>query len=510
MLKEFFNKTNIINLLCFIVTAFIMYSFLQPLLKLCTPFAESLFMPYISFIPNVGNASIWQVFTASDHCWIIWSPIYVLTNRYMPSLLNMHPVTYFETVNSTIILCVFALFMYAINNNFFKYFKSQIFKPLFILALFPVVLTFLTSTELQTIFCWDCWFWAYIFLPMFPLILISTAEYFYVKGENPSKHQIIVGAILLLLTAVGHEFFRFMLVSSLFIGFCLHKFFINRNLGFKKFLPAFLGITFINVLIFATRSWSEWFTKRTRIDIIQIIPEYLQNFYTYILKDNAFLIGLVIAAFLAVTFLVKNESKKRLFVCETSIIISLVAFLLLIIIGQDTFQIMLQHLGVRFLTKITLFSVFLSLMGFLIANLCETKEKVVALAATIITFFPLCSLRAFFFLDSTFYIENVRSKLYMIEKAFLLNGQKNRTLYNFCPNDGAFNDQLIYYLVNNYNKGDNVNEYTIKHSNKEDDEFISRSESMRKFLEKEANVTFTDEELEHPDFEMLRKIYLEQ
>ena len=314
----------------------------------------------------------------------------------------------------------------------------------------------------------------------------------------------------MLLTAVGHEFFRFMLVSSLFIGFCLHKFFINRNLGFKKFLPAFLGITFINVLIFATRSWSEWFTKRTRIDIIQIIPEYLQNFYTYILKDNAFLIGLVIAAFLAVTFLVKNESKKRLFVCETSIIISLFAFLLLIIIGQDTFQIMLQHLGVRFLTKITLFSVFLSLMGFLIANLCETKEKVVALAATIITFFPLCSLRAFFFLDSTFYIENVRSKLYMIEKAFLLNGQKNRTLYNFCPNDGAFNDQLIYYLVNNYNKGDNVNEYTIKHSNKEDDEFISRSESMRKFLEKEANVTFTDEELEHPDFEMLRKIYLEQ
>lgn len=98
----------------------------------------------------------------------------------------------------------------------------------------------------------------------------------------------------------------------------------------------------------------------------------------------------------------------------------------------------------------------------------------------------------------------------MIEKAFLLNGQKNRTLYNFCPNDGAFNDQLIYYLVNNYNKGDNVNEYTIKHSNKEEDEFISRSESMRKFLEKEANVTFTDEELEHPDFEMLRKIYLEQ
>src|SRR5574344_1193752 len=84
----------------------ITYVFL-PLTTTMSVNGESLYMPYISQEEHIQPNSFWQVFTANNRSLYVLSMFWVLTARYLPRILDIHPQVCINTVTCWFMFSLF-------------------------------------------------------------------------------------------------------------------------------------------------------------------------------------------------------------------------------------------------------------------------------------------------------------------------------------------------------------------------------------------------------------------
>lgn len=184
MLNNFFNKHEkliTISVTVLIIIAFFIY--FKPLLNFMSVNSESFFSPYMSKIEFVDNDSLWQIFTSNNHSWFLFSAVYVILARYLPVWLNLHPQMCIAYVNSYIFFLIFVCLILALTKSCTKYIENKkIFPFLFLLCCFAIF-PMLVKADFMWLFKNDCWFLAYVFLPVFGILLNDKIQKKYVLSE---------------------------------------------------------------------------------------------------------------------------------------------------------------------------------------------------------------------------------------------------------------------------------------------------------------------------------------
>ena len=145
----------------YIIITFFIFLFIYKINVNFTEVGEPLFDIYRSYDSHIGKNSIFQVFTASQHSWFIYSFFLVFTNRYMPLILNMHHQDYMGFCNFIVLAIVYLSFLLAVQYNFEKYIKNKNISILLIFILFPMLIYFQDISGGIWWFGADDWFYAY-------------------------------------------------------------------------------------------------------------------------------------------------------------------------------------------------------------------------------------------------------------------------------------------------------------------------------------------------------------
>ncbi len=511
MLNNFFNKHEksiTISVTVLIIVAFFIY--FKPLLNFMSVNSESFFSPYMSKIEFVDNDSLWQIFTSNNHSWFLFSAVYVILARYLPIWLNLHPQTCIAYVSSYIFFLIFICLILALTKSCTKYIENKkLFPFVFLLCCFAIF-PMLVKADFMWLFKNDCWFLAYVFLPVFGILLNDKIQKKYVLSEKYSKKDLLITGILILCVAFSHEFYRFTFLLTIFFVFLFSKEYKNRNLKQNiTFIISYIGLILLNLLTFLTKVHRQLFSEKTTSFCITEFFNQVQMFWEYykiyVLKDNMWLLLVLVTTIL----LISERKNKRFVIWTISSILSILIFAFSLIIVQDDYKYwdsVLYHQGLRFLIKITLYSALMSSIGYFIAfNNYKNKTAKVLISVSLL-------LSAFVF-DITPYTYNlngeithsktVRKNAYVLEKIFAIN--KTNTFYNYFDL-GVFTNIAPFYLNKVYGRTLNPHKYKVYNVCKKNtaDLNVCR-ERLMKIAEEKFGCTFTDEELEKLDFESLRK-----
>ena len=109
---------------------------------------EALYTPYLSNWFIIPDNSIFQVFTSCDHFWFIHSIVFVLTNRYLPLILNIHPQECITIVAKVFIFPLFLLLLFSLTESFYKYFKKKYIYAAVLLFIFVITVYLLNKSWL--------------------------------------------------------------------------------------------------------------------------------------------------------------------------------------------------------------------------------------------------------------------------------------------------------------------------------------------------------------------------
>ena len=377
-MKNFLNSILKFEYLLVIVTFGIIIYLMNPLVNMMYLGNESLFMPYMSFSPIVHVDSPLQIFTSSDHSWFIHSAFYVLTNRYLPELLNMHPQESIILVSNTWFLCIFLFLITALTESFYKSFKIKNLYSVVLFFIFVILLTIILDPDFVWFFQNDCWYYAYVFMPIFALVLYNDVQHFYITDKKLSKRELFVTFGLFLCVALSHEYYRFVLMGTLLISYILDKIVFRKIPSLQtlfKHVLIFVGLIFCNLLTCLTSIYKVWFESHYYEYTIATFFDYLEDYWVLfkqnVILDNIFFYTAIILAVILISLFVSNkQSNKKLFICVFSAIVSIFIFFFAILIGKDDYDSALaQHVGLLFLTKLLLFNLCLSCYGYLISHI---------------------------------------------------------------------------------------------------------------------------------------------
>ncbi len=504
------TKKRVIFIVSTIVVIAIIAILSAPLFSGFSVNNESLIMPYVSSYPLIDDDGILQIFTASGHSWLVMSMFFVEFARYLPKILHLHPQICIQTVTAKFFFGIFFLFLFAITNNFFKYAKNKTCYAVGLLSSFYFVISLLRKCDFLWMFASDCWFWAYIFLPISAIILFSYLEKYYVLREKPTKREIVSVAILFLITAVGHEFFRFVLIVGVLLMFLVEKYLIKSDIPTKKFFKYYIAATAICVFTIFSYSYQSWLNIYTQGEQTAMFPyfiKYLRYFIEYIINAFSPLYALLLFLGITIHFFVKNKQNNyRLYNYMASFTVAGILFFWAIMAGNDGFgyEVPLMHSGLRFLFGILLLCLIASATGYLL-TFADTKSKnkyIISVGIFLLAALSVGTARAFdfsYFQKDSF---ETRRDMYIFEKTFLLNKNK-KDLYIFDENSYRITH---YYLFDTYfnNKAD----FEVK--NIEICKDISDKDKCRdlylKTVEDKIGYKFTKEELDRLDFNSLYKL----
>lgn len=485
----------------------ITYVFL-PLTTTMSVNGESLYMPYISQEEHIQPNSFWQVFTANNRSLYVLSMFWVLTARYLPRILDIHPQVCINTVTCWFMFSLFLCLLFALANNFFKYLKTRYFYAPVLAFVFVTVVALLQQSQFIWMFRSDWLMYAYVFLPIFGLLLLNYSEYFYITKKPLSVRNKVVLVCLFFVVAISHEMFREIVLLSLPIIFIVEKFILKSPLNIKKSLLAYFGIAICYLITIFTHSYQTWLVqhgnRRAFAEWFVFFKEYSQAFLKYAFVDNAVLLFSLFLTSVLVVIFVKDKEKNIKFLTFTySVLFSVVFFMFAVIFGKAVSDIDLyvQHNGTAFMYRLVLLSLLISGFGYLIAygkklyDVISPNVPVVVLSCLVL--FLSVHSWTFNFNHEIEEAREIRQDNYVIEKTFLLNGKENKTYYVF------FHNASIIYLTQVYGASRSPYDYEVVN--------VCGGETLklcRKLLiEKASEVTgynFTDEEIQKEDFDSLR------
>lgn len=496
------------NIFIFIITGVIVFKALSPFYHGLVVGSDSLVGPFWGSINHFS-----EFLNISDHSWIIMSILWKVTGRLIPECLSMHPQVWYANYYYWILFGMMIILLLAIWRNLVKYFKNKNFSSLWILLILPIIGCFIQNTDTAWYLCDDVWSYAYFFLPAFFIVFYSEIEKYYIKNDfqKTSTFHKVVLFLLLVCIGLSHEFPRFVLCSSVFIGYILHLIFINKDLNHKKFWLFYSGLVIINTAIFLSPDFQRWFGQRhnSLAEIVEKMHTYLSSYCHYILLDNwVMIVGIL--AILALILICSNSPKleneyksesKKIGVFAISTTFSILIFSLFIMIGEEYGFSSCEHSGIRLLTKIFLLNVILSELGWFLSvsknNICKIVVATICFSALIFQ----AKLQSF---DKfTHYIEyrfNLRKRVYILERIFDKYGKENKVfLYtgDDCP------QSTIAYFIFLYDRDANPEEYEkINICDGIDlDDYEKCNQKLLDFYKEKTGLTISKDELNKLDFQ---------
>ncbi len=331
-----------------------MYLKIDNLVHCASIFAEEFFTPYFTNIPQDG---IWQIFTANEHCWLIFSMVDVISARYLPAFFNIHPQVFAENILSIFVFFIVLFFCAIFSENLTKFSKNKFLLSLGTLCIFPLVIYCLKTSDFFWTFYNTIWVYSYFLLPMFPLLLMKEFELFYIDGQKITNRKNIIIFFLIIFTAVSHDFFRIVFIIALFIGYFFHSYLLGK-INSKNFWAKYSIFTILNLLLFLTPQFIDVTKDRCNISyfknldyIIDLSSKFLTGIKDYLLLAN-FWLFIVILITWTIIFIFVNDSQKKIkfYIYSCSLIIGAFAFWLMMFVVNDYNDLLiLSHQGLRFL-----------------------------------------------------------------------------------------------------------------------------------------------------------------
>lgn len=495
-----------INIICFLLVILVIYAFMRPFYTCYTLYGDSLSWPWYT------ENGFWLPFLQNDHTWFVYSAFYCLCNRFLPLLLNLHPQMFYKYCYSFIMFGYYLCFFLAMRGNFTKYSKAK-YGVLWTLAIFPIAMQALTYSG----FLWapknDTFTLPYVFLTTFFILLANMFEKIYVKDlfAQTSKREWITLLVLFAIVSISHEFPKFIICMGGIIGFFLHYFFVNKNFNKKRFWAIYGLILASNLVLFLTPNFQLWFTERDNhlsiASFIADLPHMASAYFQTVIIENWLYLAVLAVLLVFFKFTVKNLTEKRkLFVWTMSILVSIFAFSLVIVIGSENYEYSFMHPGIRFLSKIFMLNLIFSLTGYLLSYDCGFKKKATALA---ICFLPLlCSIQRYT-LDCSFFEEEIyqaRYRAYLLERFFLVHEKPAKVYYKIQDKIFFEKNSLRYYLFL-YDRNHLQADYQEKNLCEPTDTFEDCNKIITDILKKEHNFEFSKEELDKLDFNIYKKYY---
>lgn len=507
------TKSKVINFLFYATIFAIMYFVMRPFYVDFTLYGDSLAWNWYL------DDNFWNPFLQNEHGWIFYSAIFCVNNRVLPVLFDIHPQMYYKHFYSLIVFSYYLVFFLAMKNNFVKYFMPK-YGVLWTLAIFPIILQAFRNSGFMWALQHDAYSLGYVFLPLFFIIFSGTLEKIYVKNlfAYTTKKTWLILSGLLIIILFSYEMPRFILCLSPIIGYFLHKFFLPENSNKQTNKPVkkicfitYLSFVLLNIMLIFAPNYTTWFGERNNhlsvqsliADLPNMIPAYFQTLFV---ENRIYLFVLTIMLFL-LKFLVQNkEEKRKLFVWTVSILISIFAFSLAIVIGSEIYEYYFMHPGIRFLTKAYLLYLIFSLSGYLISVSENLKKKFMVI---ILCFIPLLLNVQKESLDLSYYHEEIyksRYRAYILERFFILC-EKPKKIYYHIKDSVFFEKNSLNYYLYFYDRNYQQSDYVHKTLCSPQDDFETCNKIISDILKKEHNFEFSKEELEKLDFNIYKKYY---
>lgn len=518
-LKRILHNLNI-SILCeytfFSLVTLIIYIKINKLVHCASIFAEGFYTPYRTFL-NIANDGILQIFTSSDHSWFILSMFDVLSARYLPKFLNIHPQICEKNIVSIFIFSLVLLFIANFSDNLSKYSKNRFLSFLGILLIFPVIIYCVQKADFLFGFCNPIWIYAYFLLPLFPFLLLKEFELFYITGEKPCKKNMYIIAFLIFCTAISHEFFRIVFIIALLTCY-IFQHFLLKNVNHKKFWTIYSIFTALNMLLFFSQPFVMIAKDRGRLEyyknydyVANLFVQFLRGIKEFLLLPNFWLFVILFVSWIIIFLFVKDNIKKtKFYIYSFSLFFAAFIFCLMMFFVNNYggMFIILSHSGLRFLFSSLLLSLICSSIGFAI-KYSDSKKVKNTLKLLILT--PLL----LFFNNNLFDFDEIsdtsnkhREDAYILEKVYLLNRSKNDGIYMYARNDDwcSFDGAEVYlshlYGWKEVDYGSNeVKEVCIAGI---DDWTTCRDNLIKKAAE--LGSPFTEEEIKNHNFSDLYKL----
>jgi hypothetical protein len=304
---------------------------------------------------------------------------------------------------------------------------------------------------------------------------------------------------------IGHEVAKLTYISALFICFLLHYFFISKKINYKKVIPIFSIIVFVNTFLFFSTVFKNWFHCNTQeitdANNVNELKLVLTSFYNGVFLDNLLkLIVIILLCVLIFYCTTDTYKKKKIIISQISIIISLYIVNLCCIFCSGAIKDICLHPGLKFLTDLIFLRSILLMFGYLFWH-SEEKYKII----TYTIFACLYGFVINFILQNQFQIEysqregkiEIQNK-YINEKIYLLNKKLNKKTNYLYPRHKAL------YINYWYNNNQSTSFYSMCNYN---DKIKVCQDKMLTISKVNLNYTFTQEELENPDFQQFVKYW---
>ena len=512
------NVLNIIlsflDFLCLLIVSFFIYKYISPYSVLKLTFCgEALYEPYYNaYTLDISN-SPFQIFMSSDHNWFLYSVVNVLTQRYLADFLCLHPVIYLENYQTFLFFGFFMLLLYSLLKSFTKYFSKVRFSCL----LLPFIALLLLKPVTDNCFLWlfrhPSWGLAYIFLPIFLLFLLSLLERLYVNFQKPTKIEFVVIICLTLILSISHELHRFILCFGSFVLLFIHKLVFKTGVK-RKYLLYWLLLVFVCSLCFFNTTFTGWFYERCisaknstdgGIFSLQYLIQHFSGYFNYLIKQNIILINILsVLLFFVYFFTDDKEKNKRFFIFVLTLLFSVYAFFIAIIIGNGYSDFSYENAGLRLSLIIILIYCILSVFGYFLQMSKNKNLKIFMVILSLVQFFTVFTIPDY---DRITVIEkNVSKELkqtaYLMEKMFVLYGKEHNKYY-YIKMQYDIGKSSLMYLLYRYDKNSSVKNYDAV----EVCEVEPASETAEicynkyiKLIKEKTGQTITHEELEKHDF----------
>lgn len=493
---------NFFNLLLFVLAGFVIFKTFSPMYNALIVRGDSLVLHWYWEPKTI------EFFLKSDHALYTFSMFWTTFARYIPEFLKIHPQTWFSTVNLYVLLAVMYLLQISFLCNFIKYFKNKILSAIWIFLIFFIFAGLMSKTDTIWLLADDCWSFAYLFSPIFSLVLLQEFEKIYVKNELSKVSTTHKCVLLLLIIWLGgtFEFSRFVICSSILVTYLLHIIFINQKINHKKFWLFYCFTVLFSIMVFFTPRFQWWISSRILSinDLISFIPSYVSLYLSNVLVSNLTIIAIMLLlTAIAILFSPKKkrEECKKIIICSLAISISVLLFSLLIIIGQESWEYSFEHHGVKLMTKIYLFNVTLSIVGWLIATVKINSIKVYTVALTFL--FLYLYVKPINFADEFMINLNKETKkrIYILERVFDLWGKENKVYFNCLDIDSVVPTYSLMYFIFLYDRGGNFENYKqIDFCDVNESNDVC-NQKLINFLKEKTGYVLTKEEIEKQDFQ---------
>jgi len=510
---------SVLDFLCLLLICIFMYKFVSPYTHIPIMFkGEDFYEPYWNVAVFDLDKNPFHVFSSSDHSWYLYSLIRVLTQKHLADFLGLHPVLYLEKYHVFFLFGYYMLLLFSLLGNFTKYFVKTRFSCLLI----PFIALLFLHPVIRSNCIWllyhSSWGLAYIFLPIFLLLLLSLIERLYVNFQKPTKTEFVLIMCFILILSISHELHRFILCFGSLILLIVHKL-VFKN-GFKrKYLLYWLLLVLVCSLNFFNKTFISWFFERcifTKNSIdggifsFQYLIQYFSGYFNYLIKHNILLINILSILLILIHYFVGDkERNKRFYLYILSLLSSVFTFFIVIMIGNEYSDFSFEHQGLRLMLIVIFIYCILSAFGYLLKMSDNKKLKIILSVFAFLQFFTALSIPDFE--KETLYDKNQSKEIkriaYMIEKMFIFHGKKQKKYY-YIKRTFAINHSSILYLLYRYDKNASKNDYKIIEVCEADLDINKSADCRNKFLklfEEKTGQTITKEELENPDFSVFDK-----